>query len=291
MSPISWLFKGILRSRFGCIFLVKLMGNRHISSQFMSNLHSYPSWQIAAALFLLLILAIELGYWIGRRLGKPSEESNSALNTVKGALLALVGLLLGFSYSMASTRFETRKAMLIQEANAIGTAYLRGDLFDEVRREPYRELLRRYTDARLAFFRMTTDAEAVSGALQPSEALQNEIWKLGMEQARANPLSPNNLLIVDSLNAMIDTGTERVAARQNEVPQPIIVLLIVSTFIAGLFIGHSFGIGRRRSWLATFGFAFVISLVVFVILDLDQPRRGSIRISQEVMVQLRSSMK
>jgi len=257
----------------------------------MSNLHSYPSWQIAAALFLLLILAIELGYWIGRRLGKPCEESNSALNTVKGALLALVGLLLGFSYSMASTRFETRKAMLIQEADAIGTAYLRGDLFDEARQEPYRELLRRYTDARLAFFRMTTDAEAAPGALQPSEALQNEIWRLGMDQARANPLSPNNLLIVDSLNAMIDTGAERVAARQNEVPQPIILLLILSTFIAGLFIGHSFGIGRRRSWLATFGFAFVISLVVFVILDLDQPRRGSIRISQEVMVQLRSRMK
>lgn len=243
------------------------------------------------ALFLLLLAFTEIGYELGKHLRKPDEESSSAINTIKGAALALLGLLLGFSFAISSGRFEQRRQLMIQEANAIGTAYLRGDLMEEPLKSRYKDLLRNYTDLRIESFRAVALLDEKEWErIRKVQALQDEIWKAGMEYAQSHPQGPGTILLVNALNEMIDTGTERTVARLVEVPPPILLLLIASILISGFFVGHSIGLARNRQWLVTLLFSFLITLVVYIVLDMDQPRRGLIQERQKIMEYLRSTM-
>jgi len=257
----------------------------------MTFLRQFSAWQIVLTLFFFLFIFVEIGYRRGARLQTPDDEDSTALNTVKGAALALLGLLLGFSFALSSGRFEQRRQLMIKEANAIGTAYLRGDLMEEPLRSRYKELLKTYTDVRIEAFKAAAKEDQKEWErIAKAEALQNEIWKAGMEYASNHPQHSATLLVVNALNEMIDTGTERTVARLAEVPMPILLLLISSVLIAGLFIGHSFGLGRGRHLMTTLLFCFLISFVVYIILDLDQPRRGLIQERQKLMERVRSSL-
>jgi hypothetical protein len=258
----------------------------------MDFLRQFSAFQISAVLFLLLLAFVQIGFELGRRLRKPDEESSAALNTIKGAVLALLGLLLGFSFALSSGRFEQRRQLMIQEANTIGTAYLRGDLMEEPLQSRYKELLRNYTDARIESFGAVAKSDQIKWEeIHKSQALQNEIWNAGMEYALSHPQGPGTILLITALNQMIDTGTERTVARLVEVPAPILLLLFGSVLIAGFFVGHSIGLARNHNWLVTLLFSFMITLVVYIVLDLDQPRRGLIQERQRVMEYLRSTMK
>src|SRR3954470_8999409 len=170
------------------------------------------------ALFVVLPGSSRLGFWIGRRVAARKEEKDESERshavTWQASLLALAALLIGFTFSMAQARYDHRKEIVLAEANAIGTTYLRTRLLDEPQGEALRALLRRYVDARLVFNEVGADRRQIHEILRQSSALGNEIWTRVAAAARADP-SPTTALLVQSTNEMLDASEEHTAALEN----------------------------------------------------------------------------
>jgi hypothetical protein len=249
----------------------------------------------AAALFLGILLAMEAGRRIGIAvLARESDRDVKGAGSAEGAVLALLGLLIAFSFSGAATRFEQRRHLITQEANAIGTAYLRIDLLSENARAPMRELFRRYLDARLDTYRNIDDLATVDAKLAESAALQNEIWSKAVAATQTPSAAPQaGLLLLPALNEMIDITTTRLVATRNHPPQVINILLGVLSLVGALLAGYSMSGNKVRSWLHQIVFATMMAMTLYVVLDLEYPRRGLIRIdsADQILVELRASMK
>jgi hypothetical protein len=250
---------------------------------------------LAVALFFGILLAMEVGRWIGIIvLAREGERDVKGAGTAETAVLALLGLLIAFTFSGAASRFEDRRHLITQEANAIGTAYLRIDLLAEVARAPMRELFRRYLDNRLETYRNVADMTIVQARLAEGTALQNEIWTKAIA-ATQNPAVPPQagILFLPALNDMIDITTTRLVATRNHPPAIIYILLGVLSLVGALLAGYSMAGNQVRSWLHQIVFAIMMSVTLYVVLDLEYPRRGLIRIdsADQILAELRQSMK
>lgn len=231
----------------------------------------------------LLVAAVEFGFFVERIWAKAyldsTERSDIAL--ILSGTLTLMTLLLGFTYSLSGNRFEMRRQLVIDEANAIGTSYLRAETLPEPESSKIRALLRKYTALR---------AENVGGEdLSPrrireldsrTKQLQSQIWSYIPGLARKHP-NPITLASMQSLNEMIDLHTKRLAAYNNRVPVAIYVVLAVVSVVAMWLVGFHFGSSIRRVRLLALMLALIISLVMWLIMDLDQPARGAIRTSHD----------
>jgi len=247
----------------------------------------------AVGLFFGMVLLLEVGRWLGRRRQDKDEAgARAGLGAVEGAVFALMGLLIAFTFSGAATRFDSRRQLIIEEANAIGTAWLRLDLLPAATQPELRELFRRYLDARLAAYEKIPDWEAVHGELARANALQTEIWNRATVACReaANPLTAQ---LIPALNEMFDIASTRTAAAQIHPPSIIFIMLSVLALMSSLLAGHAMADGKSRSWIHVVGFALILSATVYVILDLEFPRLGLIRIDafDQVLVELRGTMK
>jgi len=241
-----------------------------------------------------MLLFLELGRRIGiSRLARDPEGAQQGLSAVEGAVFALLGLLIAFTFSGAASRFEDRRHLIGQEANAIGTAYLRIDLLPAETRPELRDLFRRYLDLRSAAYRDAGDA-AGTDTLNKAAALQVEIWNRAT-QACLRPETPAQaaMLLLPALNDMIDITTTRTVATRNHPPRVIYLLLCGLSLVGALLAGHGMSCSRGRSLLHVAAFATIISITVYVILDLEYPRAGLIRIdaADQVLIDLRQSMK
>ena len=258
----------------------------------MEVLYTMPSWQIALALFLLLVLATESGYQLGRRRSRTMPaRSSTAAPVVPGAMLGLLGLLLAFSFSMAVTRYDLRKQTVLREANAVGTCYLRAGLLGDPATAQMHDLLRTYVDVRLAYYEAGIDVAGLAQVAAETERLQRAMWTLVAGEVRRDPFPLRAALVVESLNAVIAVSAEREAARQNQIPDVVLLLVLAGVLVSGIMVGHVFSHEERRNVLSSLLFAVLVTLVVFVILDLDRPRRGLIRVSQQAMLTLRESLR
>ncbi|MGB7161151.1 MAG: hypothetical protein WBD40_24030 [Tepidisphaeraceae bacterium] len=227
-----------------------------------------PIWLIGVIVTALMILAAEIGYHIGRR----NTACDSGVGAVKASILALVGLLLAFSYSIAAGHYDRRKQVVVEEAKSLKTCWLRTDLVAEPARSRARELLRSLVEARL----MSHDRAADPKAEQRFLAHQLELWALAYGQLHQSSEPDKHVLLVQSVNDVIDRGGERAAAAEHRVPMPVMYLLIASILVSGFLIGLSSGQDQRRIPLL---WAIVIILMVGVltiIFDLDNPGRGLI---------------
>lgn len=249
---------------------------------------------IAAGLFLLMLGAVALGRGIGRRqLRGGGEGLAKGIGAPEGAIFGLLGLLIAFTFSGAAERFEGRRGLITEEANAIGTAWLRLDLLPAAAQPELRDLFRRYLDMRLATYRHVEQREVALHDLADSATLQERIWRRAREAAIAPGATPQaELLLLPALNEMFDITTTRTAATSNHPPFAIFVLLFVMGAVAALLVGYATSENPARSRLHTVGFAAVIALSVYVILDLEYPRLGIIRIdaADQVLIDLRASM-
>jgi hypothetical protein len=257
----------------------------------MDTLYATPVWQIGLLLFGLLIAAIECGHAIGRRADHRSKDGPSGTYlSVMGAVLGLLSLLLGFSYSMAVSRYDQHKALLIHEVNAIGTVYLRSNLLDETAGLQMRNLLRALVAVRLAQHDERIDLAQEEKDAATEEQLRTTLWKLVTAESRRNPDSLSAAQVLQSVNDLIDAGAARTAYYQNHVPEVILVMLLAVALVSSLLIGFAFGAADKRNPIATFVFATTLAVVVFTLLDLDRPRRGLIRTGQLTMRSLQSSL-
>ncbi|HEY2744713.1 MAG TPA: hypothetical protein VGL86_08825 [Polyangia bacterium] len=242
---------------------------------------------VAISLVLpLTLLSALIGIRIGRRIrGGLGDSERTQLFGVQASLLGLLALLLGFSFAMAETRYDLRKQLVIDESNAIGTARLRAGVIGDERGQKMQQLLDDYVVTRLAGYRAPDDA-GLRAAIDRSLQLQRELWARVTELGRERPQSLPVSLLMQSLNEVIDLHTKRVAAGRNHVPAPVLVMLLFVAAVTMGWVGAGAGIGYRRAAPTTLLLSLLISLVIGVIVDLDQPRGGLIRISQAPLAEL-----
>lgn len=239
------------------------------------------------AAFAALLVAVEIGFRLGRRrAARSNEQERSHISALQAALLGLLALLLGFTFAMAVARSDARRGLVIEEANAIGTTVLRARLLPPSATEKIGELLRRYVRARLDFYVAGVDPEHLAAANATASELQEQLWEAAREVAREDPYALPVGLFVQSLNELIDVGEERRTAFDNHVPETVLWLLFAASACALGYIGFGSGLVGRRRFRSTAVFSLLIALVLAVILDLDRPRRGLIRVSQASLERL-----
>lgn len=246
---------------------------------------------------LILVISVVIGAFIalgivlGRRLrrGADAEHQRESLGVVQGALLGLVGLLLAFGLTMAVTRYEVRRDLLVDEANAIGTTYLRAQLLAEPERTQSLDLLREYTDAAVEMSDAVPDSPAFDAAVRTMEDLQQDLWAAAGRAMAGAPQDSAPRLYVETLNETIDRHADRVASLRNRVPSSVWILQIVGSAVAlgALSLYLSFlGRGLLTPLLAG---VFVV-LILFNSFDLDRPRRGFIHVPAQALVDVRNTM-
>ena len=247
-----------------------------------------------------LVAGILLMIEVGRRMGvrhrrEDSDGSAAGLGAMEGAVFGLIGLLIAFTFSGAASRFDARRQQIVEEANNIGTAYLRLDLLPATAQPQLREDFRRYVDSRLAIYRALPDIEAAKGRLAESNAIQGEIWTRAVAATKATEVNGNaaTSLVLSSLNEMIDITTTRTVASQTHPPALIFWVLILMVLAGALLAGFGTAGSKRRTWLHTIGFAALMTISIYVILDLEFPRFGMIRVDSldQLLVDVRNGMK
>jgi hypothetical protein len=245
-------------------------------------------------LFLGMLFFLEIGRRVGiRRIKEDSGTAGEGVGAIDGAVFALLGLLLAFTFSGASSRFDTRRQLIVEETNDIGTAYLRLDLLPPSAQPALRESFRRYLDARIEVYRKLPDIAAARESLAKANELQGQIWRqaVAATQAAGAP-SAAPMLLLPALNAMIDITTTRTMMTQMHPPTVVFVMLFALALAASLLAGYGMIGSRVRSWFHMLGFALVMAIAVYVILDIEYPRLGLIRVDafDQALVDLRESM-
>lgn len=218
------------------------------------------------------------------------ERYRSQIGAVQGAVLGLVGLLLAFSFSISMARFETRRELVLEEADAIGTTWLRADALPETTRAEAKNLLREYVDTRLKFYAVGDDSPELEEQIRASEALQSRLWTIVHAESVAAPTSLPLSLLVESLNGIIDLHAGRVIAHDARVPDAIILLQLGLAVISVATIAFGFGLFRGPHRAGTLLLSVLMASILLMILDLDQPRRGWIQVSQEAMLRLQNNI-
>lgn len=237
---------------------------------------------LALCVFGGTILSAEIGYQCGSRRRAEDTERND-LGVVQGAVLGLLGLLLGFSFAGAAGRFVERQDLIVREANAIGTAYLRADLVPEPAGGAMRSTLREYAALRVAGGREVNRGKQEAIA-QRCVAMHSTMWEAAVEGVRERPEAIE--LVVPAVNDVIDLHTTRLAASRRHLPPPVMWLLLACAGASLWMIGYSYGLTRRRNFGLVGTLAFVVASAIWFTIDLDYPRRGMIRLNDGPLEQL-----
>lgn len=249
-----------------------------------------PHGWIAFILFLLLLAATEVGIVWGKRLQRRMDDATrSQLGALEGAMLGVLGLLLAFTFGMAGTRNEARRAAMVHEANAIGTAYLRTDILGEPHTTTLRNLLRDYTDLRMDLGGAKLDIERIKRDRARIGEMQSQMWKEVMS-ATAAKVTPTSGLVIASFNETFDAQASADMATLARVPTVIVLLLAAVSCIAMGTVGCACAMGAHRNFVGTAMLALLITTIVFVIFDLDRPQRGLIKVNELPMQETRRAM-
>jgi len=252
-------------------------------------LDSMPLWGIFAVMALLFLLAAEAGFRLGRHRGQLAEAKISHAGGIIAATLALMAFMLAFTFSMGGSRFDARKHLVVDEANAVGTAYLRATMLPEPQQTEIRSLLREYVEVRLKIVRemKTYGAEGIAR----SEELHRLLWDQVIELGRDNDRSVVVGLFVQSLNDVIDIHTKRLAAGLlDRIPGVIWITLFFIGILGTAVIGYRAGLSGTRGLPATLALILAFSAVMILIMDLDRPGQSLFQVSQQSMTRLLENM-
>jgi hypothetical protein len=253
-----------------------------------------PPLLFAVLLFGGMLALLEVGRRLGiRRQAEESESERTNLGTIEAAVFALFGLVVAFTFSGAADRFSQKRVLIADEANAIGTAYLRLQLLSEKAQPELRELFRRYVDSRLETYRKLPNMQAAEAEIAQTKKIQREIWTKAVTATTFQGSHPDaGKLLLPALNNMIDITTTRGMALRTHPPNIIYALLFGLGLICSVLAGYRMAGVRRRSWLHTLGFLLIAVVVIYVILDVEYPRAGLIRLGafDQELVAVRADM-
>ena len=256
---------------------------------YQEMLYDHSSILITAVLFALIMLFNEIGFRVGRFVqDRTDKEVKTLTGSLQASVLGLLALLLGFSFSMAMQRYDSRSQAVIDEANAIGTAMLRIELLPEKYQQQVAAAFERYIDLRVTIATIDLTKREQRDAYQKQTSdVQAQLWSLAVSAADEDPRPVTTGAFINSLNNAIDSQGKRNALLQMHVPEPVLILLFVVFIASGGILGYSSGLNGKRIVAPTAFVSFLIVLIVFIIIDLDRPKRGLIQVNQAVMYELK----
>ena len=251
----------------------------------MSWLYALPLGVIALAILAALLAAATLGYrghrWLLERRGETDTESHDHL---LAAVLGLLALLMGFTFSLSLNRYETRRELVVQEANALDTTWLRAQLLDPVNRAEIRGLLRDYLDARLDWSEADTPETAAR-----TDVLERKLWDAIGRVMRSDSSPLLSRALMDSVNEDFDLADTRAAARSAHVPDRVLNVLLLYALLSAAMLGYTSAAKGKPQRIATSAVLMLLTLAMVMILDIDRPRTGAITVTQQPMEELKQS--
>ena len=253
---------------------------------FMDNM---PIWTLFIITVFLALVFVEIGFKLGRfRRKRSDQELPGPVGTMVVATLGLLAFVLAFTFGMAASRHETRRQLVLDEANAVTATFLRAELFPQPYRLDIQNMLREYVDRRLEAI---ANPEKLSANITRSEELHRLLWKQTAEVVEKHP-NPINGLFITSLNTVIEIHAKRIVfSTQNRIPIPIWIAQYVVAFLAMMSVGYHTGLSGSRRSIASIFQAVAFSAVLMLIADLDDPQKGQLNVGQEAMVKTQSMMR
>lgn len=256
--------------------------------RFQQLIDSLPIVGFFGAFICVALITAEacyrLGLWWQAR---SPEEKEGPTSMIVGSLMALMAFLLAITMGMASDRFDTRRRIVLAEANAVGTTYLRAGYLAEPASSAIRDLIRDYVPLRIA----TNDLADLRVRMARSVEIQGKLWSITEGLARTTPDSDVLALFIASLNETIDLHETRVVASQyGRVPETILIMLLIGALLSLGMVGYNAGLTRRRSPIAAVVLIVVLGAVITLLVDLDRPREGFLEVSQQPLIDLQNQL-
>lgn len=247
-----------------------------------------PLWFVFLLTAGVVVSAIETGFRLGRRRRvRAVDEKEASIGSIVGAMLGLLAFLLAFTFGLAASRFDDRRHGVLDEANSIGTTWLRAAMLPEPQQSDARRLLRDYVDVRLE----GADPATIEKSIARSEAIHEQLWSIAVSASGQNP-TPITALFVQSLNETIDLHAKRLMmALHSRIPSTIWISLFVVTFLSMGVVGYFEGITSRTRSPVAIPLILTFSTVITLIADLDRPGQGLLRVGQQSMQDLRDSLR
>ena len=250
---------------------------------------TFSSWELWLVIFAVIGGACAVGALVGRELRKHTDAYREPIGALQGALLGVVGLILAFGLSLAVGRYQDRRSDVVNDANTIGTAYLRAQTIREPQRSRSLALLRAYNDLAIRVTYERPGSSSLQATTAKQGQLQRALWRLAGETLNANPTDSAPRLYVDSLNAMIDQQTVRLSGLNNRVPNAVLWLELLGAAVAlGLLALYLSMLGKGL--VPVIAAAVLVSLLVLVTFDLDRPTRGLITVPASPLLAEKATM-
>jgi hypothetical protein len=252
----------------------------------------------AEVIAVVLCVAVGAAGWAGYRLalrslgGKTHPESVSDIGPLEAAVTGLLALVLALSFTIAAQRFDARQAVIVNQTNAIGTAFLRCSVLDSDDRTYCETQLRAYVDLFVAYGEAPHDEEKIAAILRQTDAIEGALWARIATVARERP-TVVNATVLTALNDVIDRRGDRVASMRIVVPQQVTVVLLLLCVVWGAISGYAYGLKRNKKRAVWIVFSVLVSIVIYVTLDFDRPRRGPLRLDagNQSMIDLQQAVR
>ena len=252
-----------------------------------------PASLVALLLFGLMLLFFWLGQmWRINRLSHAKTAREDNTGSLEGSMLGLLALLLAFTFGISNSRYDARRDVIIKEANCIGTAVLRADLYPEPFRSELRADFKEYVEDRIKYYEVGTNLDSIRAALSQSQVISSRIWTKVSQRASNDSPYIRNTFFLQSLNDVIDVANERRYIGISRVPVSIIWMMILLCLVVSFLLGYGMK-GKKPDWLMVCIFSLIISMTTYLILDLDRPREGIITMNavHQSMLDLRDLFK
>jgi hypothetical protein len=255
-------------------------------------MYNQSSILIVTVLFITLVLAMEVGYRLGRRTqARADAEARSHVNAIQASLLGVLALMLGFTFSLSLQRYDSRSLAVVDEANAIGTAYLRAQLLPPSVRGEVQRVLRDYVDARVEESEVPLSEDAKRQALLAEAAQrQNTLWRYAVQAVEEDDRPTTTGLYIQALNELIDSYGRRNAALNRHIPEIVLFLLFGTFIMTWGIVGYAVGVTGHRPSFVAYIMLLLVVLLILIIIDLDRPRRGLIQSNYTSLTELQSAI-
>lgn len=245
-------------------------------------MHSFLNDLDAIYIVLILFFSMLIAVIIGYRIGFKKTKSDNKNAEISSSLLGLLALILGFTFAMAGSRFENRKVNLIDEANCIGTALLRADIYPDSIKTEFQKNFEIYLNSRRDYYLLDNDDVKLNASLKKSAVAGNQLWKRATFYAKDKDFFIQSTMMLPALNAMFDSASKSNMVLNSKVPETIVYLSLVFSIIISFFVGYNSGLEKKINRKYIVGFCFLICVVIYITLDLDRPRRGLIKLDTEL---------
>ena len=236
----------------------------------------------AVYIVIILFFSMLIAVWIGYKTGLKKTKTENKNPEISSSLLGLLALILGFTFAMSGSRYENRKNNLIDEANCIGTAVLRADIYPDSLQKEFKKDFKTYLNSRRDYYLLDNDEQKLTASLKQSAIVSGKLWNRAAFYAKNKEYFIQSTMMLPALNAMFDSASKANMVLNSKVPETIVYLMLAFSVIISFFIGYNSGLEKKINTKFIIGFCFLICIVILITLDLDRPRRGLIKLDAEI---------